>query len=138
VEDAYKWTQEALRYGRQTNNKPLQTLHHGMLAWYHLKKGDIDQAENMAEQTLKYLIEVKFPFLFTALTPLIHIAALRGNIEKAAAYSFRLLHPMAQRLPPSIAILLQQGLVFWGEKRPEEAKESFSLAMAAADREGYL
>lgn len=138
VEDAYKWTQAALAYGKENNNKPLQHLHNGMLAWYHLKKGNIDQAEDLAAQTLEYLIAVRFPFLFTALSPLIFIATLKGNLEKAAAHAFLLLHPMAHRLPSSITTRLQEGLAFWGERKTKEAKESFSLAMAAADKEGYL
>lgn len=137
LEAAHKWTQAALAYQQETNNKQLKVLQTGMEAWQHLKKGNIDQAEILAEQTLKYFTEVKFPFLFVALMPLISIAVSKDNIDKAAAHAFLLLHPMAQKLPPSITTRLQEGLAFWGERKTKEAKENFSLAVSIAEKEGY-
>ena len=138
LETAHKWMQAAIAHERGTNNKQLQVLQTGMLAWFGVKKGDIEQAEILAKQTLEYFTEVKFPFLFIALMPLIFIAISRNDIEKAAACAFLLLHPMAQRIPPSITTLLQQGLALWGKRNLKDAKATFTVAVQLAEKEGYF
>jgi DNA-binding SARP family transcriptional activator len=78
------------------------------------------------------------PFQWTALWPLLALAAHADDLASAISHARALLDPAQQRMPDSLAHLLEQMLRVWDSSAPDRARDILGQSIALAKQLHYL
>jgi tetratricopeptide (TPR) repeat protein len=113
----------------------------GTLAWVAWREGDVPKAENEGRIALQIWQERetgKYPFVWTALWPLIGVAMARQELSRAIGHVDLLLDEKQQRLPEAMTAALQAATTAWSKGQQDQAREHMNKAAAVAADLGYL
>ncbi|GCE19800.1 hypothetical protein KDK_36000 [Dictyobacter kobayashii] len=109
-------------------------------AWLAWKEDRLVEAQRLAEFALAgwQHASTSYPFLWTALWPLIAIAVCQERVAVSIAYVHQLLDPAQEAHPAALTEQLERAVQLWENKQPEQAQVSLLKAIEQAQVEGYL
>jgi tetratricopeptide (TPR) repeat protein len=108
----------------------------GWLAW-RLGDRQATQARAHAALELWQQIRLVYPLQWTALFPLIAVAAAEDRRAAAVEYARALLAPTQQRLPGALAEATGTVIALWEGGDAEGTRAAIAQALALAEKDGY-
>lgn len=113
------------------------------LAWALWHAGDLVEARKKALDALDQWQKLpaghaSCSFEWTALLPLMAIAVLDEQLEKAIDYDRALLDPAQMRLPDPLEQALNEAVLCWGDKKSEDVLAYLNRSIELAKEYGYL
>jgi tetratricopeptide (TPR) repeat protein len=112
----------------------------GNLAWLAWRGGDLAEAEKQGRAALQIWEQTAFVYAFhwTALFPLLAVAAEKGVLAEALDHAQALLHPQQQCLPEQLEAVLEAAIQAGQDGRAEAAREDLERAVQVAKETGFL
>lgn len=110
----------------------------GNRAWLAWRQGDRESTDRLGVQALEQWGVSAHPFKWTALFPLIAVAASRDEIARAIEYCHALLDPPQHRLPDVLNRELEEAIAAWEQEDAPRAAQILEKALTLAQAERYL
>ena len=131
---------EALALASATHMPEYVGAARGHLAWLALRAGDTIEAAEQARAALDawQRMPTVYPFLWTALWPLVELAALRGDIEEVIVHARVMLDEKQALLPEALTTELEAVIHAWAAGNATLARRELDAALALARQAGYL
>jgi class 3 adenylate cyclase/tetratricopeptide (TPR) repeat protein len=109
-------------------------------AWVAWRLGDAADAMSSARAALDIWqgLQIRYPFDWMALWPLVGIAVADGRVAEAMEHIRKMLPSPQQPLPEPLRAAVERTLEAWDSGRSDEAEQRLGRAMAIARRLAYL
>ncbi len=112
----------------------------GLQAWYAWRNNDFIESQRLGEHALDMAKDLPFgwPGKWVVIFPLISIALMHNDTEKAIAYAELPLRPDQMRLQDDVTAVMQEAIDAWEDGRPDDARAVLEQALQLAQTFHYL
>jgi tetratricopeptide (TPR) repeat protein len=130
----------AMEMAKKANILEYVAMGDGLNAWYAWRKRDFSESQRLGRHSLALAKELPFgwPNKWFVCFPLIDVALMHNNEEKAVEYARILLDPDQMRLPDELVSVLQQAVDAWKKHQPDTTRSNLKHALRLAQEYNYL